>query len=267
MPPQTPPKGEQKTEPATTPIRSRAELKALFKNGRLPDESHFSSLIDSLVHKNDLWEKTNSSGTSRYINHRITSLNRSWYVYIDSQNNLVVSESDAVRLRLNANDRIDIGDPDAPFALQVSGWTGIGMRIGTYRPADDKRREYPSSALASLQVPADGEWHPIITALSSCHAFEVLASASGAIGSRSHAVTHAIAVSGNSGGRKSIRQAYSYDGWFWRRRIRFQWGRSNGGGLFKKGADYTLRVRTGCDFGKGDDGKPVMIRYHTTRLW
>ena len=77
MPPQTPPKGEQKTEPATTPIRSRAELKALFKNGRLPDESHFSFLIDSLVHKNDLWEKTNSSGTSGYINHRITSLNRS----------------------------------------------------------------------------------------------------------------------------------------------------------------------------------------------
>jgi hypothetical protein len=267
MPPQTPPRGEQKTEPATTPIRSRAELKALFKNGRLPDESHFSFLIDSLVHKNDLWEKTNSSGTSGYINHRITSLNRSWYVYIDSQNNLVVSESDAVRLRLNANDRIDMGDPDAPFALQVSGWTGIGMRIGTYRPADDKRREYPSSALASLQVPADGQWHPIITGLSSCHAFEVLASASGAIGSRSHAVTHAIAVTGNSGGRKSIRQAYSYDGWFWRRRIRFQWGRSNGGRLFKKGADYTLRVRTGCDFGKGDDGKPVMIRYHITRLW
>jgi hypothetical protein len=26
-------------------------------------------------------------------------------------------------------------------------------------------------------------------------------------------------------------------------------------------------VRTGCDFGKGDDGKPVMIRYHITRLW
>lgn len=267
MPPQTPPKRAQKTDPAPTSTRSRAELKAFFKNGRLPDESHFSFLIDSLVHKNDLWEKTTSSSTAGYINHRITSLNRSWYVYIDSQNNLVVSESDAVRLRLNANDRIDMGDPDAPFALQVSGWTGIGMRIGTYRPADDKRREYPSSALASLQVPADGQWHPIITGLSSCHAFEVLASASGAIGSRSHAVTHAIAVSGNSGGRKSIRQAYSYDGWFWRRRIRFQWGRSNGNGLFKKGADYTLRVRTGCDFGKGDDGKPVMIRYHITRLW
>lgn len=242
-------------------------MKALFKNGRLPDESHFSFLIDSFVHKNDLWEKANGIGNGNgYVNHRITSLNRSWYVYIDAQNNLVVSESDAVRLRLNANDRIDVGGPDAPFALQVSGWTGIGMRIGTYKPADDRRREYPSSALAGLQVPADGRWHPIITGLSSCRAFEVLASASGANGSQSHAVTHAIAVSGNSGGWKSIRQAYSYHGWYWRRRIRFQW-RSNGGGLFKKSTDYTLRVRTGCDFGKGDDGKPVMIRYHITRLW
>jgi hypothetical protein len=266
MPLPTPPREKRKADPATTPVRSRAELKALFKNGRLPDESHFSFLIDSLVHKNDLWEKNTGGGNGNgFINHRITSLNRSWYVYIDSQNNLVVSESDAVRLRLNANDRIDLGGPDAPFALQVSGWTGIGMRTGTYKPADDKRREYPSSALVNLQVPADGRWHPIITGLSSCHAFEVLASASGAIGSRSHAITHAIAVSGNSGGRKSIRQAYSYDGWFWRRRIRFQW-RCNSR-LFKKGSDYTLLVRTGCDFGKGDDGKPVMIRYHITRLW
>src|SRR5579864_7238640 len=112
MPPPTQPtqsKGEQKTEPATTPIRSRAELKALFKNGRLPDESHFSFLIDSLVHKNDMWKKTTGGGNGNgCINHRIISLNRSWYAYIASQKNLVVSERDAVRLRLNINDRIDI---------------------------------------------------------------------------------------------------------------------------------------------------------------
>src|SRR5215831_4539016 len=266
MPPLTPSKGEQKPEPATTPIRSRAELKALFRNGRLPDESHFSFLIDSLVHKNDLWEKTTSSGTSGSINHRITSLNRSWYVYVDSQNNLVVSESDAVRLRLNANDRVDIGGPDAPFALQVNGWTGIGMRIGSYIPADDARREYPSSALVRLQVPADGVWHPIVTGLTRCHAFEVVAVATGAKASRLHAVTHAIAVTGNSGGRKSIRPTYSYDGWYWRRSIRFKW-KPNDGSWFKKAADYTLFVRTGCNFGKGDDGKPAMIRYHISRLW
>lgn len=249
-------------------IKSRAELKAYFGNGRLPDQNAFGYLIDSLVHQNDLWVKSASpsNGGNGNGTHRITALNRSWYVYVDPQNNLVVSESDAVRLRLNANDRVDIGAPDAPFALQVKGWTGIGMRIGTYIPNDDLRKEYPSSALSRLQAPADGRWHPIITGLSRCHAFEVVAVAAGANASRSHAVTHAFAVTGNAGGRKAIRHAYSYDGWYWRRRIRFKWQAGNGG-LFKKGNDYSLCVRTGCDFGKGDDGQPVMIRYHITRLW
>jgi hypothetical protein len=269
MPPTTPPREEKKAGPATGPVRSRDELKAFFQNGRLPDESHFRFLIDSFVHKNDLWEKNNGGANGNgngSVHHRITSLNRSWYVYVDSQNNLVVSESDAVRLRLNANDRIDVGGPDAPFALQVNGWTGLGMRAGAYSPVDDSRREYPSSALSRLQVPADGKWHPIITGISTCRAFEVLASAAGPNTSKFHAVTHAIAVNGNSGGRKSIQQTYSYEGWYWRRRIRFKW-QSNGGGLLKKAADYSLCARTGCDFGKGDDGKPVMIRYHITRLW
>jgi hypothetical protein len=269
MPESNPPtRGERKTASPGGAIKSRTELKAFFSNGRLPDQSAFAYLIDSFVHRNDVWEKpaSGNGGSNGGSSHKITALNRSWYVYVDSQNNLVVSESDAVRLRLNANDRTDIGGPDAPFALQVNGWTGIGMRIGTYSPADDNRKEYPSSALVRLQVPADGQWHPIITGLSRCHAFEVVASASGTNASRFHAVTHAIAVSGNAGGRKSIRQAYSYDGWFWRRRIDFKW-QSNGGGWFKKGADYTLCVRTGCNFGKGDDGKPVMVRYHITRLW
>jgi hypothetical protein len=266
--PESNPARERKPGAPAGAIKSRAELKAYFTNGSLPEQSAFAALIDSFVHRNDVWERAASGngGTNGGATHKVTSLNRSWYVYVDSQNNLVVSESDAVRLRMNANDRVDIGGPDAPFALQVNGWAGIGMRVGTYSPADDARKEYPSAGLANLKVPADGQWHPIITGLSRCHAFEIVAGASGASASQFHSVTHAIAVTGNSGGRKSIRQAYSYDGWLWRRRIKFKW-QVNGGSWFKKGADYTLCVRTGCDFGKGDDGKPVMVRYHITRLW
>ena len=133
------PSNGRKTDSPNGAIKSRTELKAFFGNGRLPDQTAFAYLIDSLVHQNDLWAKSvNGNGANGSHTHRITSLNRSWYVYVDSQNNLVVSESDAVRLRLNANDRVDIGGPDAPFALQVNGWTGIGMRIGSYIPADLK---------------------------------------------------------------------------------------------------------------------------------
>ncbi|HEX5433243.1 MAG TPA: hypothetical protein VFY05_03315 [Candidatus Angelobacter sp.] len=257
----------KKVDSTGGPIKSRVELKALFGNGRLPDETAFAHLIESMAHRNDLWANSASgSGDSNTnVSHRITALNRSWYVYVDSQNNLVVSESDAARLRLTANDRVEIGGPDAPFALQVNGWAGIGMRAGTYVPADDARKEFPSSAVSRLQVPADGLWHPIITGLNSCHAFEIVACASGANTSRLHAISHAIAVTGNSGGRKAIRYTYSYDGWYWRRRIRLKWRRS--GGLLKRSGELNLCIRTGCDFGKGSDGKQVMVRYHITRLW
>jgi len=262
--------GSGKQESSNGSIKSRTELKAFFRNGRLPDESSFGYLIDSFIHQNDVWDRpvsgdegNSASGSST---HRISALNRSWYLYVDSQNNLVVAESNAARLRINANDRIDIGGPDAPFALEVNGWSGIGMRIGTYSPADDARKEFPSAALVRLQVPADGRWHPIITGLSKCQAFEVVASAAGVATTHLQAVTHAIAVTGASGGRNSIRHTYSYDGWYWRRKISFKW-QHNGGGWFKKGADYSLCVKTGCNFGKGDDGKPAVIRYHITRVW
>jgi hypothetical protein len=262
--------GDQNKGAPNLPIKSRIELKKFFSNGCLPDQTAFEYLIDSLAHRNDFWKKPEagggSSGESNVgVTHRISALNRSWYVYVDSQNNLVVAESDAVRLRLNANDRVDIGEPADPFALQVKGLAGIGMRMGVYDPGDNTRKEFPSSALTGQQVPADGGWHPILSGLSSCQAFEVVASASGASTSRNHALTHAIAVTAASGGSKSIQHTYSYDGWYWRRKIHLKWQAS--GGWFAKNPDYSLCVRTGLNYGKSDDGKPVMIRYHMTRLW
>ncbi len=265
------PLSSKKANVGIAEIKSRSELKAYFKNGRMPDETCFAHLIDSLVHQNDLWTKTaaqNGKSNGKYASatHRISALNRSWYVYIDSQNDLVVAESDATRLRINANDKVAIGGPDAPLTLQVNGWAGLGMRIGTYNPTDDTRKEYPSSTLARLQVPADGKWHPIITGLSGCYGFEVVACASGASNTRAHAMTRAIAITSFSGGRQSIQQTQTYDGWYWRRKIQFKWKREDGG-WFGRGTDYSLYVKTGCNFKKGDDGKPAAIRYHITRFW
>src|SRR5262249_60086872 len=125
----------RKTDSANGAIKSRAELKAFFGNGRLPDQTAFAYLIDSLVHQNDLWAKSaGANGANGSQTHRVTSLNRSWYVYVDPQNNLVVSESDAVRLRLNANDRVDIGGPAAPFSLPGNGWVRIGVRFRPFIP-------------------------------------------------------------------------------------------------------------------------------------
>lgn len=270
MPQENLPAPEHKKNSANGHVRSRAELRAMFTNGSLPDQDAFFQLIDSMMHKDDVLKKTSpdvagATGAASAV-HRITSQNRSWYVYIDAQNNLIVSESDAVRLRLNANDRINMGVPDAPFALDVDGWAGIPMRIGTYLPESDTRHVFPSSALAGKEAPADGRWHPILSGIESCQAFEIVASVSGSKGSHASAITHAIAVNANGAGAKSIRQTWSYEGWYWRRKIRFQW-QADGGGWFKKATGYTLRVRTGCNYGKGDDGDPSVIRYHITRLW
>lgn len=259
---------ERRKNTASSPIRSRAELRAMFANGSLPDQNAFFQLIASMVHKDDAEERPagQASGAKGSVSHRITAQNRSWYVYVDAQNNLVVSESDAVRLRLNANDHVNLGTPDAPMALEVDGWMGIPMRLGTYVPEDDARRVFPTSALTRMQVPADGRWHPILSGINSCQAFEIVASASGSKGSKANAISHAIAVSANGGGGSSIRETRSYEGWYWRRRIRFEW-QADGGGWLKKATGYTLRVRTGCNYGKGDDGDPSMIRYHITKLW
>src|SRR5262249_13817801 len=56
----------RKTDSTNGAIKSRTELKAFFGNGRLPDQSAFAYLIDSLVHQNDLWAKsaTGSNGTN-----------------------------------------------------------------------------------------------------------------------------------------------------------------------------------------------------------
>ncbi|HEY1255439.1 MAG TPA: hypothetical protein VGF01_11710 [Terracidiphilus sp.] len=267
MPQENAKTAERKKTPGSGPIKSRAELRAMFANGSLPDQNAFSQLIDSLVHKDDaeVSPVTDASGGKNGANHRITAQNRSWYVYIDAKNNLVVSESDAVRLRLNANSHIDLGATDSPFALDVDGWVGIPMRIGTYKPDDDMRHVFPSTALTRMQLPADGRWHRVLTGINSCQAFEIVASAAGSKASKAAAITHAIAVNA-SGHGKSIRQTFSYEGWDWRRRIRFQW-QADGGGWFKKATGYTLRVRTGCNYGKGDDGNPAMIQYHITKLW
>src|ERR1700757_1377012 len=95
---QRPAAAKQDSESGT--VKSRKELKALFTNGSLPDQESFGYLIDSFLHRNDTWEQQDNAGAngaSTGPTHRISALNRAWYAYVDSQNNLVVAESDAVR--------------------------------------------------------------------------------------------------------------------------------------------------------------------------
>jgi len=217
-----PPQQQADVQPKTAPgepaaLRSRAQLKELFKNGKQPVEGDFADLIDAFVHQDDIPEL------------------------------------------------FDLRQPEQPPPQPQpqphipNGWQGAGGRIGLYDTLRGPEQLPRAQSLVRAQVPADGRWHTILSGLNDCYAFEIVASASGKVGSNNHAITHAIVLLSFEGYAKGIRQTASYRGWYWGRRIRLAWRRH--------GDHYDLRMRTGCSFGLDEEGNPVMIQFHATRLW
>jgi len=144
-------------------------------------------------------------------------------------------------------------------APQDSGWQRAAGRYGLYMQTPQQDRLPPIDSKQLASVPADGEYYVIVSELKGCQAFEVVASADGASDSPFHSITHAVAVFSGTGYRSGIRQTSSYQGWNPRRKIRLRW--------FKEYGGYNLSLGTCKDFGMDDDGQPVQIRYHITRLW
>jgi hypothetical protein len=193
-------------------VKTRSELKAFFKNGCMPDETHFASLIDAFVHRADPPPAPVSTPPA--------------------------------------------AQPPAP---RPTGWQRMAGRIGAYDPDLGPQQIECAVNLTGAGVLADGNWHVIVRGLYDCYAFELVASASGRVNSCNHAVTHAIVLTSFSGDAGSIRQTASYKGWDFRRKIRLKWVKRDGA--------YDLCIGTGTGFGKDDQGHPVMIQYHLTRLW
>lgn len=200
-------------EPAA--LKSRAQLKDLFKNGAQPDQGDFADLIDAFVHQDEIPELFDPRQPEQ--------------------------------------------PPIQPQPHAYDGWQGAGGRIGLYDVQRGPEQMPRAQGLVRARVPADGRWHKIVFDLSDCYAFEIVASASGKVGSNNHAITHAIALISFEGYAGGIRQTASYRGWYWGRRIKLAWRRH--------GDHYDLCIRTGCSFGLDDEGNPVTIQFHVTRLW
>jgi hypothetical protein len=200
------------------PVRTRAQLKAYFSNGKVPDETQFAALIDSFVLPSEVMAPPAPAPAP---------------------------------------------DPDA--ALRAAG-----LRIGRFDPtAAGAFQPLPAGTLRpACKAAADGSWQELLCGLNGCFAFEVVACASGQADSGLHAVTHATALTSFGGGH--LRQTFSAPHvrrWRWlpcwlrrpRFRVEFRW-QSEGRGL-------SLWARTSCDFGSDEEGRPVMIDYHLSRLW
>lgn len=249
---------------------NRKNLKDRFKNGRMPSETDFADLIDSMVNALDEgFEKTAKSGfkvtqlmgsghlMSFYENVAVEQ--PQWYMELGSgkegQTSLHLSSpgvSDHVSvLSLQCTD-LDDENPDAKKSvavginkkhpeceLDVDGVVSMGGRRGK---------------AGNIDVPADGEWHSITEDLSGCQAFEVMAGVGGLDSEGKYALTHAFAMN-VFGGKGSVDYRQAYFGGRCER-IELRW--KNSAIKFH----YTLQMRVKCAYKAG-----VSIKYHMTQLW
>ncbi len=228
--------------------KNRAVLKNYFLKGNVPKENHFQDLVDSALNQEDdgIWKeqdealKIKAEGPNKEVIQffeNIEDLRATWTISLrakDGNEGLNFAEDES-RLFLETGGNVGIGTTQPRNKLEVDGFIGMKGRIGYF---------------ANGEVPADGQWHDMITGLNHYNAFEVVA----VVGRQgAHAITHAIAVSsyGNSNNRVSKTQGFF--GWM-RNKIDVRWT----GSYF----DYKLQIRTRRDIGEG-----VLIRYNVAKLF
>lgn len=254
--------------------KTKAQLKDDFSNGSMPTGSNFADLIDSLVHHDELCSSAlksamQSKTTDTNAPHSLKYGGGIFNLQFDEQGNLLISKSGAVLATLTANQQqwVIAATAQRPSPLAVEGWLRAAGRLGSYNPADRCAQTMPPcDDLATLRVDANGKWHPIITDLHGCHAFEIVAHASGLRASRRHAMLHAIVLTSFNGSQQSIQQTHAYKGWDQRRNLCLKWRRRRSG-WFRRVTGYDLCIRTGRNYGIDDAGRQASIRYHITRLW
>ena len=246
---------------ATDKRHGREELKKFFRNGNIPTENHFAFLIDSMINKEDdrfLMDEDSGMhlstlGSSKRLMTFYTGIDElKPLFYIDKQNvgftGIKMQAStrpddmaeDENCFFLQEGGKMGIGKKtDARYKLDVKGWVGMEGRMGTFGSGPGF-------------VPADGRWHPIITELDNCQAFEIVARA-GKKGTGKFAIMHAIALSAYGRSHSRIRKTGAHYGLFWNK-LNLRWRGTT--------HNYSLELRTNRNFGAG-----ININYSITRLW
>lgn len=146
----------------------RQRLKDRFQNGALPSQGDFSVLIDSFVHVDEFSEWTRHGVVEVGADNQ-----RRWRFQCDDGRQLVV------RLVPGGDGASGSGSTEDLAQLRIDAWVGMPARRGTYQPPiagttpDDNTPD--GGPPGALHVKADGNWHSIIRAVSTCAAFEVVA--------------------------------------------------------------------------------------------
>ncbi len=254
-------------------IKTRAQLKEDFSNGCMPAGGNFAALIDSLVHRDELLSETFKA--SEADNHNaaklpcISDTEFPLQLEFDKNGNVLICQQETILATFNVQQQQWILTENAkhPTPLAVNGWLQAVGRVGGYDPSTEIAKNMASAdAAGTLQVDADGKWHSILPNLYGCHAFEIVAHASGKQASGGHAMLHAIVLTSFSGRMRSIKKTRVCKGWAWRWNLQLKW-RKRPSRWFQPATGYDLCLKSRCDYGIDDAGYKVLIQYHITRLW
>jgi hypothetical protein len=244
----------------------RDELEQLFKNGRIPSEKDFESLIGSTLNLKDdglLKDPVEGlvikpMGESDSLITFYSSIDDSVPFFgikkiMDGRPALEIAptggdeKADKTEKAFVFQEDISLGinqKPDEGCKLSVKGIIGTEGRIGT---------------LIKKKVPANGIWHDILLPGSKyfdgCQILEIVARA-GKLGSRKYAVMHALALTafGGNGSHPRIRRTGAHFGFFWNR-IRVRWRSVNVN-------EFCLQVKTSSNYGTG-----ATIEIRICKLW
>jgi hypothetical protein len=238
---------------------NRQTLKNYFKKGGFAKEKHFIDLIDSSLNSvDDGISKTPDHGlklspvkeTSKLISffNRITQKDSDYSINLNSNNSEGLSinnDDNSSIIKFNKEGHVGVNTNSPSYNLEINGSIGIKTQVGLYKTGT---------------VPADGNWHYILSNLDGICIFEITAKASGKMGKGFYAVSHAIALS-TFGGKRSknkIRTTNAYyESYF--RRLSFRWvGELN---------SYGLQIRTRTNYGIDSETKEnYTIKYNIINL-
>ncbi|WP_051315005.1 hypothetical protein [Algoriphagus terrigena] len=234
-------------------INDREQLKKYFRSGMLPSEVHFAILIDSMFNKVDDGINKNDedglmifpAGDEEVLLSFYDSLKdkKASWVLVNGQ-----GETQGMILRQKGekhptiffqkkSGNVGIGTDRPSQKLEVAGLIASTGRVGVFKKG---------------QVPADGDWHDVLTNLTGCQGFEIMAHA-GRKQKGKYALLHATALSTFGNSKPTVNKTSAHFG-FWWNRINCRWV----GDTF----NYRLQIRTGSNYG-GD----AKITFQIGKLW
>jgi hypothetical protein len=241
-------------------IFDRISLKNFFKNGTIPNEKHFSFLIDSMINKQDdgINKETENGlilstiGKSKKvltIFKKVDDLDPFYFIEVDENG------SHSLKLKPNLNltedelvEKSFFFDEDGSLGIGKRKENGIKLNVGGFASFEGRTGNYRKGS-----VPANSKWHPIVSNLNNCHAFEVIARTGKKTTGR-FSILHATALATFGKSHPKIKKNTAYYGSYFNK-IKIRW---KSYGTY----NYELQIKTIRNYGNDTE-----IFFRVTDLW